>query len=194
MQLAKLQITQQQAKTGISSHTPTLSIKQRPADMSISQELSGNLSLSTTFSSITIDQSQAFADAGLIPPLQSADQFISRAKQQALSYIAETTQHGEMLKKIENGTNAIPAIARDKGERDTFQFGYGAVPRGMDRVRINHTPSELTVRSDWPDPSISFRRNMPEISIPRWESQVYLQQKESIAFSVVLGSAVNQIL
>jgi hypothetical protein len=190
MELAMVQIATQRAITGISHQRPQISIRQRPADMEISQELNGSFRISTTASKLFIDQTEAFADANLKSPLRFASESSASSKQSVSQYIAKTARQGEQLKKIEHGANAIPAIAKQNGERPEVQVSLVSIPKDAFRVDFNYVPSEVKVDVNWPDPTIQIRKNDPEIHVPKWETNVYLQQKNSISITSV-GAHVN---
>ncbi|MFA9558924.1 DUF6470 family protein [Evansella sp. AB-rgal1] len=193
MQIPKIQIHTQRAETGISQNRPSMSIRQQQADLDIKQDLAGSFRLSSTASKLFIDQSEAFADAGSIPPLRRASNWAASTKQSVMQYIAKVARQGEQLKKIENGGNAIVGLAKENGERRSYEVGLGYVPKTAFKVRFNYVPSEVSVDIDWKGPQIRFKKNEPNIHIPRWESNVYLQQKNAISFSVS-GSHVNKQL
>lgn len=193
MDVARYTIQSRDAVINIQQQRPTLSIRQRPADMQISQDLAGSLRISTTASQLFIDQTEAFADADLKSPLRRVEEFAARARQNVLQYVAKTAQQGEMLKKIEHGTDAIPRVAQQKGAREPKQYTFAAVPKHMGKVKVDYRPSEVNIQIDWAKPNIRFRKNDPEIHFPKWETSVYLQQKNNIQFDVVGGSVNRQL-
>ncbi|RKL68331.1 hypothetical protein CR203_07575 [Salipaludibacillus neizhouensis] len=193
MDLARVQIQTQDAVTGMQQQRPFLSIRQRPADMTIDQELGSTLSISTNASKLFIDQTEAFADANLKSIFRRNEEFVAKAQQTASQYVAKTAQQGEMLKKIENGTNAIPQIAQQNGTREPKQYNLAMVPEHMGKVKIDFQPAEVSIQSNWQKPSIHVRKNEPEITVPRWETNIYLQQKNSIQFDVIGGSVNRQL-
>ncbi|PRO65662.1 DUF6470 family protein [Alkalicoccus urumqiensis] len=188
MSMVQVHIHQQPAKIGMTHERPPMQITQRPADLDIQQELQGTLEMSTTDPVLRIDQSAAFADADVKSILVRNEEHANRANQNVLSYIAKVVQDGDALRSIENGGNPIAALAEGRGLIEPRQVTYAAVPSGTEKVRIDFTPSELTIRSDWPDPQINVQVNEPEITIPRWELSIYQQQKNQISFEAVGGS------
>ncbi|UCZ52693.1 DUF6470 family protein [Bacillus shivajii] len=193
MQLPRVEIQSQQAQIGMQQQKPEMSITQRPADISIDQELVGTLRISTTASKLHIDQSEAFADTGLKGPLRRNEEWGAQGKQSVMQYIAKTVQQGEQLKKIEHGTEAIAQLAKQNGERPTKEINVGFVPEHAFKVNFQYEPSDIQVDVDWPEPNIHVQKHDPEIHIPRWETNVYLQQKESIQFHAV-DPTVNRTL
>lgn len=192
MDLPRIAIQTTQAKTGLESQRPPMSIRQQNADMQIDNPLTGNFRMSQEFVEITIDQTEAFADADVKSIFRRNDEWAQRAMQQALQYAAKTARQGEQLKKIENPGEVIPELARQNGERAPKEYNYAAVPSSTDKVRFGYQPGDVRVDVHWPDANIRVQRNEPEINIPRWEQNVYLQQRKSIQFDVT-GGNVNTV-
>lgn len=194
MDLPRIEIHTVRAETGIQTERPPMSIRQRPADIEIDQDLVGTFRISTTASKLYIDQSEAFADADLKGPLRRNREMVQKAHENVMEYIAKTARQGERLKRIEHGGNALAEIAREKGERKQFSYNIANVPKNAFRVKFHYVPSEVHVDIDWPDPEIRVKTNEPEIHIPRWRANVYLKQKNSIHFSVVQGETIDKKL
>jgi len=193
MDLARINISTVRAQTSLQSQRPLMRIHQPNADLQIDQELNGHFQISTTASKLFIDQTEAFADADLKGPMRRVDEFAARSKQNVLQYVAKTIQQGEQLKKIENGGNAIASLAQQNGERAPKQYNVAMVPEHMGKVSFDYRPSEVSVQVNWGEPNIRVQKNDPQISIPRWETNAYLQQKNQIDFSVIGGSINRQL-
>ncbi|MCE7792723.1 DUF6470 family protein [Salipaludibacillus sp. CUR1] len=193
MELPRIHISSVQAQTGIRQQRPPMSIHQPNADLQINQDFSGTLHISSTASRLFIDQTEAFADADLKGPLRRVKEYAAQSQQNVLQYVAKVTREGDQLKKIEHSTNALASIAKQKGERPPKDYNYGVVPEHMGKVTFNYQPSELSIQSDWADPDIRIIPNKPEISFPRWETDVYLRQKNDVQFSVTGGSVNRQL-
>lgn len=194
MELAKIQIHTVRAETGLQINRPAMSVRQRPADLQLKQELIGSFRLSTTASKLYIDQTEAFADADLKGPLRRSREAVTKAHQNVMEYVAKTARQGERMKRIENGGNVLADIARENGERKQFSYNVANVPKNAFRVKFDYVPSEVHVQIDWPDPNIRVKRNEPEIQIPKWQTNAYLKQKNSIHFSVTTGNMINKTL
>ncbi|MDQ0254530.1 hypothetical protein J2S74_001909 [Evansella vedderi] len=187
MSIPQINIHTERAEVGITQHRPEMQIRQQSADLHIQQELAGTLRISKTASKLFIDQSEAFADADLKGPLRRGKENAAAAMQNILQYIAKTAREGEQLKKIEHGGNQLAALAKQKGERAPIEIGQGTIPANAFRVQFNYVPSEIAVDVDWPEPQIQITKRDPEVHIPKWQTEVYLQQKQQIAFSVSGG-------
>ncbi|ADH98549.1 DUF6470 family protein [Salisediminibacterium selenitireducens] len=192
MDLPRIQIQTTRAETALQSHRPPMSIQQPKADMQIDNSLSGRFRMTQEYAEISIDQTEAFADADVKSILRRNDEWTSRAMQQAMTYTAKVARQGEQLKKIENPGDVIPQLARQNGERPPKSYNYGQVPSSTDKVRVSYAPGDIRIDLDWPDANIRVQRNDPVINIPRWETNVYLQQRNSIQFQAV-GGHVNML-
>ncbi len=182
MQLAHIHIQSQNAEVGLSQTRPNMNIRQHPAVMQIDQELAGTLSISKTASKLYIDQTEAFADANLKSPLRMSSEWSGKGEQAVMNYITKTARDGEQLKKIETGAKVLPQLAKQNGERQPKEVNVGFVPENAFKVTFDFEPLQITVESEWPDPNIEFHVKPPDIQIPKWETDVYLQQKEAISF------------
>ena len=192
MELPRIQIQTTRAETGLQSQRPPMSIQQPNADIQIDNSLSGRFRMTQDYAEIAIDQTEAFADADVKSILRRNDEWSARAMQQAMTYTAKVARQGEQLKKIENPGEVIPQLARQDGERVPKDYNYAQVPSSTDKVRFSYTPGDMRIDLDWPDANIRVQRNEPIINIPRWETNVYLEQRNSIQFQAV-GGHVNML-
>ncbi|UTR16070.1 DUF6470 family protein [Salipaludibacillus sp. LMS25] len=194
MTLPQIAISTVQAKTGLQQSRPSISVRQPGPDMTIDQNVAGKLRISTTASQLFIDQTEAFADADVKSPLRRGKENAAKGKQKVMQFIAETMRHGEQLKKIESNSNTLASVAKQRSERAPKSYQFAAVPEHMGKVKIDYTPSKLKFDADLPHVNIHVKRHNPEIYVPRWETSVYLEQKNNIHFSVIPGSSVNKEL
>ncbi|MDE5414044.1 DUF6470 family protein [Alkalihalobacterium chitinilyticum] len=190
MNLPQLHISTNRAEIGIRSQKPAMRIQQPHADLKIDQNYIDILRISKRASKLHIDQSQAFADANLKNSKQLLSDVVNRGEQKAMQYIAKVAQQGDQLMKIENGDGAIQQIAKSNSQFKTYDFNVGMIPRPFS-VKINYDPGETNIQVNRQDVQISVNRNEPRIDIPKWQSQAYLKQKNSISFQAV-GINVNK--
>jgi hypothetical protein len=166
-------------------------MKQAGPDLRLKQEHQGLIEISTAAAKLYIDQTEAFADANLKSPLRLGNEFASKALSQASEYVAKTAQQGEQLKRIENGNGAIAQIAKQNSEIASPEAVPGYMPRSMSRVKFDYQPSEVTVKAANKPVQINVNRRDPQIEIPKWQTDAYIQQKNQISFQVV-GGHVNR--
>ncbi|MCL7746738.1 DUF6470 family protein [Halalkalibacter alkaliphilus] len=188
MQLATIDIQKQDAYIGLNSHRPGLQLKQEHADMHIDQQLSAILEISTTASKLFIDQTEAFADANLKTSLRMASEFFSRSNAVVSQYVAKTAQQGEQLKRIENGTGALAQIAKVNSQIPEKEVTLGYMPKSMSQVKFDYQPASLSVRAPYKEVDVNVNRRPPQIEIPKWQTETYVQQKNQISFQAVGGN------
>ncbi|WP_096202426.1 DUF6470 family protein [Bacillus sp. FJAT-45350] len=191
MQAPYLQINSTHAHIGMKKQEPHVQIQQRNADLQIRQNHIDNIQISRRASQLHIDQNEAFADADVKGPLRRADEFFQKSKQSLMQYLAKASQQGDQLMKIENGGGDIPRIASANSELIRHEFGMGWTPKSADKVKINFQPSELSFNVSLSMPSINVSVNPPSINMEKWQTDVYIRQKNSINIQAV-GLNVNR--
>ncbi|MFN7252522.1 MAG: DUF6470 family protein [Anaerobacillus sp.] len=193
MQVPYIQMNSVLGQIGLQPNRPQMQINQRNAELSIHQDHS-TMSISTRASKLYIDQTEAFADAHLKGPLRSSNEFISKAEGKVAQYIAKTAQQGDMMMRIENGFGAIPRIAEINSELyPEKELNVGFLPRSTSQVKFNYVPSEVKIQVTSSMPEIHVRKNDPQISIPKWQSNAYVKQKNNLTMKVI-GLNVNRQL
>lgn len=190
MQLPSIQIQQTHAKINLQSNRQPMQINQHHADMQISQKHTGLMQMNTTVAKLTIDQTEAFADANLKTPLRLSKEFLNDSKNAVYQYIAKTAQQTNQLMRIENGGEAIPSLAKQNSEKPEKQLTLEYMPKNMSRVKFNYQPSEVNINVQRSEPNIKFTPRSPDIQIPKWQTDVYVAQKNQISFEAV-GVNVN---
>ncbi|WP_054636901.1 DUF6470 family protein [Thalassobacillus sp. C254] len=193
MEMPVIHITQIPGETGRSSHRPHLQIHTPFPNMHIEQEHHDLVHISTTASKLFIDQSEAFADAGLKTPLRAANEHIQKASQQTAEYIALKNAEGEQLKKIEHGTGAIQRIARERTQPEQSELHLEYMPKHAFRVSFDFQPFTVSIQANPKETTVHVEKREPEIKVDRWETQAYMKQKPSLSFQVV-GSHVNRTM
>ncbi|WP_100405457.1 DUF6470 family protein [Bacillus solitudinis] len=190
MQVPHLDIQSNDAYIGLRSQRPGPQIRQHQADLQIRQQHS-SIEISTTASKLYIDQTEAFADANLKSPLRMANEFWAKSESHVAQHIAKRSQQGEMMKKIENGFGAFAQIAKANSEKPMKQVVLGSMPKSAFHVKFDYQPAEVKVHAPTKQPEITVNRRDPDIQIPKWQTETYVRQKNSISFQAV-GMAVNQ--
>ncbi|KGA97237.1 hypothetical protein BALCAV_0211580 [Alkalihalobacillus alcalophilus ATCC 27647 = CGMCC 1.3604] len=187
MQMPSIRINQVHAQIAIQKNEPPVQIKQRQADMHIDQKINEIIQIQTTPSRLHIDQTEAFADANLKHPLRFSSEFYGKMISSVYSYIAKKVGEGKQLAAIHTGQNAIANIARQTTTSPPPSSQIAYMPKGLDRVRFSYQPS--TVHYDVPNGHIDIhvQKNDPIIQMAKWQSDVYLKQKNQIIFDVVGG-------
>ncbi|WP_413378373.1 DUF6470 family protein [Alkalihalobacillus sp. 1P02AB] len=187
MHMPSISINQVHAQIAIRKNEPPVQIKQRQADMHIDQKINEIIQIHTTPSRLHIDQTEAFADANLKDPLRFSSEFHGKMISSVYSYIAKKVGEGKQLAAIHTGQNAIANIARQTTTSTAPSSQIAYMPKSLDRVRFSYQPS--TVHYDVPNGHIDIhvQKNDPIIKFSKWQSDVYLKQKNQISFDVVGG-------
>ncbi|MDT8858787.1 DUF6470 family protein [Alkalihalobacillus sp. MEB130] len=188
MQLPSIQIHQTEALIGLRSQRPGLQIRQESPDMKIHQNHHGLIEISQTASKMHIDQTEAFADANLVPTLRQNKEYLESGKSKVAQFIARTAQQGDQMMRIENGTGALARISKVNSERPEKQATLGYMPKSMDRVNITFQPSQVTTRANVQPVTVTVQQKDPYIDIPKWQTETYIRQKNHISFQAVGGN------
>lgn len=192
MQLPYLEHSSTRAYIGLNIARPHLGIRQQQADLQIRQEHVNNIKLEITHGELRIDQSEAFADADLKGILRRNNEFIQKAKQNGLEYVAKVAQEGDRLMRIEHGFGKIQEVAANKGELKYYETNIALVPKPF-HVKIDYTPGTVKVRAGEPALQINATPHKPDIQFNKWQADTYIRQKNSLKFHAV-GLNVNRVL
>ncbi|WP_058306687.1 DUF6470 family protein [Gracilibacillus massiliensis] len=183
MQLPQLRIQQQNAMIGIQTRNAQLSIEAGPAKQEIKQP-KADLQINTIKGKLTIDQSKALADVGIIPTEESVSRMADKAMQTAIEGAKKRRRQGDMLMKIENGGNPLAIIAKQNGQRPEKQFNIGWIPSG-DAVKFDYQPAEVDINAKANPPQISTQPTKNQFNYQRGGIDVYLEQENSINIDFV---------
>ncbi|WP_216830367.1 DUF6470 family protein [Alkalihalobacterium elongatum] len=190
MKLAQLQISSARAEIGMKTQKPPMRIQQGHADLRIDQQHNDILQISKRAAKLHIDQSQAFADANLKGISRYLGDIVQRGEQKANQYIARIAQQGDQLMKIENGQGAIQQIAKTNSQLQTYDFNLGTMPKPFS-VKVHYDSGETNIKVNRRDVNVQVNQSPTHVDIPKWQTDVYLKQKNSISFQAV-GAFVNK--
>ncbi|WP_368503261.1 DUF6470 family protein [Alkalihalophilus sp. As8PL] len=191
MQLASLEIRSTHAQMAQQSDRGTVRIKQHQADLQIRQQ-TDVIEINTTFPKLSIDQTEAFADANLKSGLRHAKEFYASANSQVSEHIAKKRQEGDQMMRIEHGYGgAFARIAKQNSTKPDPQLHVVNMPRSMDQTKIHFQPSQISFNVPRHEATISINRREPDIQMPKWQTDTYLRQKNSISYQAV-GAFINR--
>ncbi|MEH7342625.1 DUF6470 family protein [Bacillus sp. JJ1532] len=183
MRLPSIQIHATSAKLGIQKTPTTIQMRQPMADMTMRQP-HAQIDYQQRDTTIQIDQSEAFADAGLKPISRHIREWAEKGKQQALKATATIAQQGDQMMKIEQGGLVIPQIAKTNSEDPIREFNIGFMPSSASKVRIHYSSGKFQMDVKQQKPIIKIKPNQPVINVNPGKTNIYLKQKSSISFSV----------
>ncbi len=193
MQLPRLELHNTFAELGINKRNATIQIRQPQADMSYNQP-QPDVKMHKTKGKLTIDQTEAFADAGLKHPFRMTQEQFSRSKQKVLQAISAKASEGDQLMKIETqgSSSVIPQIAKNKSEPAQKEFNIGFVPSSTSKVKIHYQPSEIKIDVNLENFKLRVKPNKPIIKFNQGDLQIYLKQKANLQIQAV-GANINQV-
>lgn len=190
MNVPRLELSSTFAQIGMSSKRPPMSIRQPNADLQISQS-HVNLNIKRSNGTLTIDQSEAFASVDSKPPLRRANEFYAKTNSIVAKYIAKTARQGDQMMRIEkNSSNAFAQIAKENSKLIEHEVKYGVAPKPLS-VKMNYQPGELSITVNPDRIDIKVQKRDPQITIPKWQTDVYVRQKNNLNIQVV-GLNVNR--
>ncbi|KYG33697.1 DUF6470 family protein [Alkalihalobacillus trypoxylicola] len=191
MNFPRLHINQQNASIAINKYEPPVQIKQHSANMQIDQRRGDYVRMHSTSSQLFIDQSLAFADAHLKSPLNMASEYYQKMTSSVFSFISKKINEGKQLAAIENGRNAFSDIAKAANQPPMKKSNITYMPKSMDRVKFDFVPGTVHFNVPSGEIDVYVQRRDPEIFFPKWKSDVYVKQKNQIAFEVI-GANINK--
>ncbi|GCD81146.1 DUF6470 family protein [Parageobacillus thermoglucosidasius] len=182
MNFPQIQIRTTKAILGLHIEKPIQHIEQPKADLSIEQK-PATLTIDSKPARLTIDQSKAWRDMELLNPFDSTRKFAEEGRESLLEGIARRAQEGDQLMKIENGGNAIAAIAAEKGFHPYKQLGIKFIP-SVHSVDIGYQPGYLDIKVDANKPIIEANVNRPIHEYKPGNVSAYMIQYPSIKIDV----------
>lgn len=190
MNIPHLRMDATYGKIGIESRDARLAIHQQRAQQSIRQP-KAELTIRTVPGRMNIDQSQAFAEAGLKSVFQLIDEFADRGRQAVLEGVGRRSEQGDQLMKIENKGNPIAEQARVNHAGPPVQFNIGWMPKSPFSVKFDYRPAELHISWDTHQPEIETIPRLPEYTYTPGDVRVYMRQWPSLKIDVV-GANIDQ--
>lgn len=122
-----ISITQTYAKVGIERTPSNLQMSSRLAKLELSQK-HAKVNIQTELPKVIIDQSEAFASAGLKSYSELSREWAQLGHQNALEYIGKVSGDGDQMASIENGTDAIANIS-DRDSIVVYDWNIGFIPK-----------------------------------------------------------------
>ncbi|SFM23740.1 hypothetical protein SAMN04487943_110120 [Gracilibacillus orientalis] len=178
MRLPQIRIQSQNALIGIQTSDAQLSIQSGSVKQTIRQP-QADLRINTRPGKMTIDQSKALADVGIIPTEQSIRKMAQESMQTAIQGSKKRRRQGDELMKIENGGDPILRQSKVNGDRPMKQFNIGWIPSG-DAVKFDYQPAKVNIESTANKPQIEVQTTENQFHYQPGGIDVYLEQKNSI--------------
>ncbi|WP_142386512.1 DUF6470 family protein [Bacillus sp. Marseille-P3661] len=179
-----MNISSQFAQLGIKQQRPNLEVNQHLATIEINQP-QPEMKITKSKGKLTIDQSAAFADANLKPPLRVAKESTQTAKNTVLQDIASEISEGRRLMKIEKqAKTVIPNIAKEQSQPPQKYSTIKFIPETPEKVKFDYKPSEIDIEIEESKPEIKAHIKSPTIIHHPWNLEIYIKQKQMIDIKV----------
>lgn len=143
MQLPQIRMQSQMAQIQIHTTPPRQEIRQPEADISIRQPRA-DVSMDTKPAKLTIDQTQAWEDMGLMHIFKRIEKYAKDGHQGVMEGIARRAKQGDELMKIENDGNPLVSQAITNAYDQPKQPGIAFIPSQF-AVETNYEPSDVEI-------------------------------------------------
>lgn len=183
MQLPQIRIESQMARIQIQQTAGKQEIQQPKAQLSI-QQPKADVSMKTTPSRLSIDQTQAWEEMGLMSNSKLIEKFANDAQQSLLEGISRRVQQGTQLMKIENNGNPIVSQAISNGHDQMKRLGIKFIPSHF-AVKINYQPSEVKIDVKANRPIIDSKQQKPVINYQSGEVSTSILQYQDLKIDFV---------
>ncbi|WP_322785836.1 DUF6470 family protein [Kyrpidia tusciae] len=162
---------------GLQTRPPEWRIAQPPADLNMHQELA-RVEIRRTAGRLEIDQSEAFAQVGLMSPLELSRSEAARSRQVNADGIAEAAQWGDRFAHIERGGNPIAdwALREVTGPPDWIP---ALVPRPFS-VHITYRPGQADIRVQPGRVDLNPAVHPPEVSFHPGTVDAYVRRPGAV--------------
>ncbi|HET7522321.1 MAG TPA: DUF6470 family protein [Bacillales bacterium] len=190
MELPRLRMDATYGKIGLRTQDAKLAIHQQKAKLTIRQP-EAKLTIRTTPGKLNIDQSRAFAEAGLKSIFQLIDEFADSGHRKALEGIARRARQGDRLMQIENGGHAIAELGRINSSDPPLRFNIGWMPNSPFSVKFHYRPANVHIQWETHHPQIKAVPRPPQYAYTPGEVKGYMRQWPSLEIDVV-GTKVDQ--
>jgi len=181
----RLQMRSQQALIGIQTEKPTINQQKTLPKLNLQIE-KPEIQMETTQPKVYIDQTEAFADAGLKTPRRLSRDFVAESKQAMMQSIARIAQQGDQLAAIQNVSDDT-VIANQAYENAYGQFEYDWGYTHIPKSGPEFTPVKGEVNISLKRGNVSGKLEKGNINYEfrRGKVDIYLRQKNSLEINVV---------
>lgn len=175
MKLPQIRMESQLMKIGLRSTPATLTIKQPKAIQRIEQK-PAELEIRTKHGRLTIDQSQAFAEANLKSIYELNKEYARRGKQKWLEGVARRAREGRELMSIEKKDDPLIRQAVEKSHHPPKRLGIHWIP-SYGSVKFYYEQAEVDIKVTPHKPIIDTKPQKPVIQYNPGGAGVYVAQK-----------------
>ncbi|SFA88248.1 hypothetical protein SAMN04488072_10354 [Lentibacillus halodurans] len=159
MRLPQIRMESQMAQIQIQQTSSRQEIRQPEADISIRQP-HAEVSIETQPSKLTIDQTKAWEDMGLMHISRFIEKYANDGRQGVMDGIARRVKQGNGLMKIENDGNPIASQAITNAYDQQKQLGITFIPSHF-AVKTNYEPADVEINVNINRPVIQNEPQKP---------------------------------
>ncbi|UOF91414.1 DUF6470 family protein [Fodinisporobacter ferrooxydans] len=145
----QLEIHQVSGLIAIHQTIAKIHIQQLPANMTIHQQ-PATMRIHASEGQLAIDQSEQFAEEGLMSSGQLEKQAAQDGHNAALAYIAKTAADGDQLKSDFKNKNAIADMAAKNSQPPVHDFNVGLIPNTPIHISYKSAPVQIDVQANNP--------------------------------------------
>lgn len=182
MEIPRLIMQSQMGRIAMQSTNGRQELSQPQADLLMEQP-SAQLRIQTKKPSLLIDQTEAFADAGLKSVKRVIAEQAQRGYQAFLQGVGRRAAQGSELMKIENGGQAIIRQAEANAYEGIKNIGVSYIPNPLS-VQIAYDPGNVDIQVTIQKPRIHAVTRPVEASYVRSDLSIYMVQSPSLHIGV----------
>ncbi|QKY69940.1 DUF6470 family protein [Lentibacillus sp. CBA3610] len=159
MRLPQIRMESRMAQIKIQQTPARQEIRQPEADISIRQP-NADVSMETKPSKLTIDQTQAWEEMGLMHILKRIEKFANDGHRGAMEGVARRAKQGKDLMKIENEGNPVVSQAMTNAYDQQKPLGITFIPSNF-AVTTHYEPAEVQINVNVNEPVINNEPRKP---------------------------------
>lgn len=182
MAIPQIQIQTTDIQMNYSIRPPQVNISQKPADVSI-QQPEATMQITNKLGELQIDQSQAFAEAGLKPITDVNKEYVEKGRQAVLQMIAQKAREGEQLMKGAGKDQRGAAIQQIAKQNDLVEppkkINVHFIP-SPGAVKMDYKPGEFDIEIEAQKPKIDVKVNKPQIDLTYGTVEGKMTQRPSV--------------
>lgn len=180
--IPQIQLQINDIQMNYSIRAPQVNISQPKAELSIKRGES-EVKIDSKMGQLTIDQSKAFAEAGLKPLSQINAEYVQKGRQAVLSSIAKKAQQGAMLMQGAGKGQRGAAIQQIAKQNDMVQpqkqIGIKFVP-SAGSVTTDYIKGHFNIDIETTKPQIDAKINKPKIDLTYGDVTGTMTQRPSV--------------
>jgi len=175
MRIPQLKMESTNAMIAIRQTASQLNIHQEQVEVEIRQP-KADLQMKSKKGKLSIDQSQAFAEANLKSALRWNQDIAARGRQHASSGTARRARQGNQLIDIHKGANALVALAKENGHPPDKVMGIKYIPSPFS-VKVHYEPGNIDIKVQSHNPQIDAHTKKTDIAANRGGVSISMAQE-----------------